>query len=114
MIKADRSANRAFFCESWLQRHESRGYDNSDPIVSNREQSGNQMSKVAERKFENIDKINSKIRKILDTLKDEERKIAQNHLKIGAKKMSVHFHSYANRIRKEYDSAYAGDRKKHQ
>jgi hypothetical protein len=45
----------------------------------------------------------------LDTLKDEERKIAQNHLKIGAKKMSVHFHSYANRIRKEYDSTYVGD-----
>jgi hypothetical protein len=89
--------------------HENRGYDNYDSVNNNREQSEIQLSKMADRKFENIDKINSKIRKILDTLKEEEKKIAQNHLKIGAKKINAHFHSYANRIRKEYDSAFVGD-----
>jgi hypothetical protein len=82
-----------------MQRHEISG-DNYNLMGRNYEKSEKQLSKITEQKFENIDKINSKIRKILDTLKDEEKKIAQNHLKIGAKKMTAHFHSYANRIRK--------------
>jgi hypothetical protein len=50
-----------------------------------------------EHKFANIDKINSKIRKILDSLNEEEKRITQNHLKIGSKRMAAH--SYTNRIR---------------
>lgn len=52
-------------------------------------------------KISNIDKINSKIKRILDTLNDEERKISEAHLRVGPKKASLH--SYGGRIKTEGD-----------
>ncbi len=53
------------------------------------------------RKVEPEHKINEKIKKILNTLNEEEKKISHHHLKIGHKKSNKY--GYAHRIKTEGD-----------
>ena len=63
-----------------------------------------EFQKVTQEKLSNIDKINEKIRKILNTLREEEKKISQHHQKIGSRR--VYKNGYANRIKTEGDDLY--------
>lgn len=60
-----------------------------------------EFEKATEQKLSNIDKINEKIKKILNTLNEEEKKISHHHLKIGHKKTNKY--GYAHRIKTEGD-----------
>lgn len=62
------------------------------------------MERATEQKLSNIDKINEKIKKILNTLSEEEKKISMHHTRGTNKKMSNV--SYAQRIKTEGDESY--------
>lgn len=54
--------------ENWYSRNPSRDYEKYETKLSNSRGSRMEFSRATEQKLMNIDKINSKIRKILDTL----------------------------------------------